>query len=185
MAIVTNKQKVFLANKFIEQGTFTLAIGKDNVWTAPYNDNFPEPASASTEIFDDVIAYKFIGTGAVIDDARQIVLAYAKIDNENGTVEYQGSRYRITTSFSEALTDPSGPFTYVYIKAVFIRNEVDTTTSFRKVGVFLNTVATYDANGIALPDDVTNQGSLIIIDNRKPLFRSHDQSEVLELMIPF
>jgi hypothetical protein len=185
MSVITNKQKVLLANKFIEQGPLTLGIGKSDVWLSPYNDNFPEPASAATEIFDDVIAYKFIGAGAVIDDVRQTTIAYAKVDNENGTVEYQGSLYRITTSFSEALNDPTGPFTSVYIKATLIRNEVDTTTSFRKVGVFLDTDATYDANGIALPGDVTSQGTLIIIDNRKPLFRNADQSEVLELMIPF
>lgn len=185
MAIITNKQKALLANKLIEQGSFTLCIGKSDVWLEPYNDSFPEPASAMSTSIDDPIAYKFISNGPIIDDTRQVAVAYAKVDNIDGTIEYQGTRYRLTTDFSVALNDLSGPFTAVYIKAAIIRDEVDPTTSFRRVGVFLNTVGTFDENGIALPAAITDQGMLIIIDNRKPLFRNIDQSEVFEVIIPF
>lgn len=185
MAVITNKQKTFSCKSLIDEGTMVLCIGKSTAWESPYSETSPEPENSTISSIDDPIAYKVIQPIIPLNVNNSEIVAYAKLDNENGTIEYKNNFYSITDDFSVAL---SNDYTSVYIKVTLDGNEgglLPTNVSFRSIGVFINTIGTFDDNGIALPASITDPGDLIIIDYRKPLYRDTDQAEVLELIIPF
>jgi len=187
MAVLTSKQKTLLANAFIEQGALVMCIGNPDTltgaWPEPYSDSYPQPEISDTTEIINPIAYKLLGDGAVIDPVTQSTIAFAKVDNVNGTVEYNGSMYAITTSFSEAINNG---YTSVYVKGTLIRTEVDPLIAYRIVGLFIQTIGIFDGEtNVALPAAITSPGILTLISNRKPVYRDTDQSEVIELIIPF
>ena len=189
MAIITNKQKTLLAKAFIDQGIFVLCIGNPNTmseqWETPYSEIAPEPEVPTISSIDNPIAYKLVQNTLPLNQNNPEIIAYAKLDNENGTVEYNNNFYSITEDFSVA---NSGDYTSVYVKTTLDGNEgglLPTNVSFRIVGLFINTEGTFDSNGIALPASITDPGDLVVIDYRKPMYRDVDQSETLEIILPF
>lgn len=173
-AIQTIKQRALTARSFYNQPNKFVCIGRQNAWT---NDsNPPQPTGYETSI-DTPIVYK------KVDE-----IAFAKLD-QNGSLVYNDAHYITTSDVNLAFTEG---FTLVYTKTTITKTQAPVGVTYRQVGIYTGVTATVDANGISYPagttgktNVVSSEGTLATIDNRLPLMRSADQSEIIEIMIQF
>lgn len=139
--------------------------------TTPWNSTETVPPIANS---DESYLYEL----KALKQADEVF--YAIPDDENGTVENMGQKYRLTNSLSEVLAARSH---HMYYKTTLHYDEFPLGT-FRQIGLYVGVERTSsDADILYYPADVSSLGDLIVINNRPPIARSSDQKEVIEFII--
>jgi hypothetical protein len=181
MAIFTLRGHVSRALDFYNKGDVYFAIGKYNKWDeTTVHDYDPErdydvdpPIPANTDPFLEPIAYKKV-------QSKFMVVP----DEENGTLEYRGTKWRIV--LPENAADEGAR--WVYITSIMEYSEMPTDKPYRQVGVYTGLVR---AGGVPpelyvlLPEQVEDPGILEILDDRKPVYRDADVKEQIKLVLEF
>lgn len=168
MAITTLKGHVARALDFFNRNDVYYAFGKQSEW----DDEDKPPAPVNTiEDVEEILGFK------------QVENKFMVVPDENGTLIYRDSKWRIVTE-SEAFALGAR---WVYIDC-FLRYDELPLGEYRQVGVYSRLKKNEDipAGQMALlPEDVSNKGVLEIIDNRKRTTRQSDQKEQLSIIIEF
>ena len=179
MSILTNVERTYLVKAFINQPDLVLCIGKPTPWESTHagsSDLTPPVESADlTEVIEPIV-YKTINQ-----------LRFAKLD-PSGTVNYRGSLYAVTDDEEVAFTEN---YNAAYIRVDLHQDKLPIDTAFRVVGIYKEVSGVFNIDGVSYPEgddptyEVTNPGTLILVDYRRPVTRAIDQTEIFELVIPF
>lgn len=185
MAILTMRGHISRAMDFYNKDSIYAAIGKSSKWqqgdckelegdgfdpTKDY-DQYP-PAPAITDDLLEVIGFKKI-------EFRSMV-----VQDENGTLEYRGSKWKIVTP-EDALSEGAR---WIYLSTTLTYNELPTSLPYRQVGIYTGLQPNDDipdTQYVLLPEEVKDEGILEVLDNRKPIYRDNDIRETLKLILEF
>lgn len=169
MAITTNMGHVSRALDFFNHPDIFFGISRTAPWADELTPPAPDPATLS---LDGAIGFKAI-------ENKYLVVP----DPTNGTITYRDSKWSII----DPATAIANNCRWVYIEA-WLRYDELPIVQYRQVGVVTRLTR---ANGVAankmalLPSEVSNQGMVEILDNRKAVYRQIDQKELLSLVIEF
>lgn len=181
MAITTLKSHVSRAIDFFNNDSIYFAIAKPTVWTlddlgnrydssVDYDVNPPTPYN--TDDLISIIGYKKAEYKSLV------------VQDDTGTLEYRGTKWR-SVSASEAMDLGAR---WVYLSTELAYDELPIDNPYRQVGVFtgLTLKAGVNANTYAHePEDISDQGILQVIDNRKPVYRDTDVREKIKIILEF
>lgn len=169
MSVSTVASHVKRALSFFNDPAIYLGIGKSSAWA---DDNNPPAPDTNATTLLELIGFR------KADNVYMVVQ-----DNTNGTIAYQNTKWSIVT--------PSNAYTqgakWVYVSATINYDELP-LGYYRQVGVFSGLQL---ANGVSgsqlalLPAQVSNVGTLEVIDNRQPSNRQTNQKETLSVVIEF
>jgi len=171
-SVMTTLGHVNRAIDFFSKPDKYFAIGRTTPW--PDENNPPNPTGNETSV-EEVIGYKAV-------TEQYFVKPDPNANESNGGIYYRGQWYAKTTDPNEA---KSGGYKWVYLSTIIAYDELPLQT-YRQVGVY---VGLQKAKGVdksnLLPSEVADPGTLEVIDNRKPQYRSIDQREKLSVIIEF
>lgn len=176
MAVTTLASHVNRAISFMQGDKTYFAIAKTTPWEDPINpdindENFPEPNPADTTL-DGVIGFKKVET-------KHLVVR----DDENGTIAYRDSKWRIVPMEQAHIEGAKD----VYMESWIFYDELPTET-YRQEGLYTNLQV---AEGVLtskynlLPSEVADYGNLEVINNHKPAPRDKDLKEKLSIILEF
>lgn len=181
MAITTMIAHVSRAIDFYNKDSIYFCIGKKTEWSADDIDNFSSsvnydlnpPVPKSTDTMKEIIGYKKVEFKAIV-----------KPDEENGTIDYRNTKWRIVSA-DKAIEEGAR---WVYMSSVLLYEELPTESAYREIGLYTDLKV---RNGISsdkyalLPNEVSDSGMLQVIDYRKPIYRDTDVKENLKIILEF
>ena len=169
MAITTRLAHVRRAQHVFNLGSFYFAIGKSSEWMD--DSNPPVEAEDTTELFE------------VIGFRKADRVSFVVPDDENGTIEYLGSKYR-EVSASDAEQEGAK---WIWFSTTVSYEELPTGW-YRQIGLYqgLTRQSTVDTGKYnLLPSEVQDNGDLLAFANRQPCNRLADQKETFNIIIEF
>lgn len=150
----------------------------NDVWvgfgrTTSWGSGEPVPdINKSAQTVEEIQAYKKAETLSLV------------VPDANGSIEFQGQKYRTVTADKAAALAAGARYVYV---AVWLRyNEVPVVT-FRQAGAFhqLKKTAGAAAKLIVVPAEVTDPGWLLGLQNSSPVTREATGKELVEFVLEF
>lgn len=182
MAIVTLKGHVSRALDFYNKDSIYFKIGKTTSWV----DSDRSPDQPTSDVVDDNNP-PWPTVTSEIDD----VLGFKKVEgkflvkpDDNGTLVYRDTKWKIyqpTEGYDNGCR-------WVYVTATISYEELPVDKSYRQIGIVTGVVP---KEGIPvgkynlLPSEVIDEGVLEVLNNRKPIIRSADLRETLNMVVEF
>lgn len=122
-------------------------------------------------------SYTFTADGAI--GFKKVSVKYLVVPDSSGTITYNSQKYLIV--------DPTDArdlnARWVYVETEFDYSELP-IQPFRQLGIFSNLVRNNGVTAdILLPNQISSTGSLVVLDNRKVIYRSTEQREIISYII--
>lgn len=148
-------------------------IGRSSAWT---NELIPPTPSGNETTLDELIGCKIVKYQWFVK-----MLIDPTEEEKNAGVYYKGHYYYKTTSSVDAV---SNGCTAVLVYSELDRDELPLTT-FRQVGLQVQVANSSEVMSVAMFNNLSDKGSLEVIENRKPQVRAEDQMESIYMLIAF
>lgn len=169
MAITTLEGHCFKALAFYNTSNMYFGIGRQTAWT---DENNPDPPSSTATAVEEPVGFK------------RVESKYLVIPDPNGTIVYDdGSAWSIVNT-SDAYTRGAR---WVYIDCNIKSTDLPLVI-YRQVGLCINLVVSdpsYAGYATLLPNQVSSQGTLYLLDNSGPTTRKANQKETLSYILEF
>lgn len=178
MAIFTDRSRISRALDFYaeheDQHSIWWGIGGQTPW--PTEKGIEQPQQpAITDKIDDIYAYKQNKSAWMVRPLRE---GESKTDEH--VITYRGSYWK--------KIDPVDAYDegarWVYLNTPLEYAEISTLATFRKLGIFTGFQTDVEGS-VCLPDQVVNEGICEVLEYRKPVYRSDDQREILNVILEF
>lgn len=169
MAVTTLNGHCSKALAFFNNASIHFGFGRQTEWSNP---NVPDAPNVNQTEIEDPLGFKKL-------ESKYLVIP----DNTNGTIVYRDSKWSIVPA-NQVYTQGAK---WVYIDCYINYTELPLGT-YRQIGVLLNLTT---ANGVSsnktalLPEEVSSQGTLFLLDNRTATTRQINQKEKLSFIIEF
>ncbi len=180
MAICTLKAHVSRALAFYNLDSIWFSIGKSSRWTKDDIDDFDEtidydkypPVPKNTDEMKEIIGFKRVEFKAMV------------VQDDAGTLDYRNVKWRVVDP-ENAVKEGAR---WVYVATGLSYNELPVENPYRQIGVHtgLKPVEGVLSTLYALlPNQVSDEGLLEVIDYRKPVYRDMDVRERIKLILEF
>lgn len=173
LPVTTTAGHVSRAISFYEMTNIYFGLGRTTPWAANETDDdfsAPLPSVDATEL-EELIGLKKVDTKSLV------------VPDDEGTVVYRDQVWR-KISPEEAIRLGAH---WVYIEASILYEALP-AKSYRQIGV-LSRVGLADGvlptKDILLPEDITSQGILEVLDQRKVVTRNEDSRDTFSMIIEF
>lgn len=169
MAIATNVSRVHAALQFKSQEPFYVSLGRPEPWE---DDPNPPKEDGSITQMESLIGFK---------KAKRISLARESYVEEPDyeSITYKRQNYALIPD-EDAYAQNAR---YVYLE-IQIMNDDFPQGEFRQVGLHTN-VKPNEGKAILLPEEVTDQGFLQFVTNRRPQKRNQNVDITIRYLINF
>ena len=171
MAITTLKGHVAQAINFYNQDSIWFVVGHGNEW--PEGDDYP-PIPRNTDDIEDPLGYKKVESKFLCRPVSQ---------DEHGEITYRGIEWKIVDKESA----PEEGARWVYLMTNLAYEELPTNIVYRQMGVITGLKPTSESGDDTslTPDQVEDEGLLVVLDNREPVYRDINQREQLSVVMEF
>lgn len=172
LPITTTAGHTSRAISFFEIPNIYIGLGKTSPWEGESEDGFSAPLpNVNTKEITELIGMKRVDTKSLV------------VPDSDGTVIYRDQTWR-KISQDEAIALGAH---WVYIEASILFEELP-ALAYRQIGVF-SRVKTTGGNpatqSLLLPGEVSSQGILEILDQRKVVTRNEDSRDTFSMIIEF
>ena len=171
MAITTMLGHVNRAKDFFNKESIYFALGRSSAWEDEMN---PPNEDAGAVALDEVIGYKRYMVKHIVRPVKE---------EETADIKYKNENWKIISS-DEALNEGAR---WVYLDTTIEYDEIP-LGFYRQVGLFTGVVVNEgvpEGKYNLTVDDVADEGTLEVIDNRQASNRQADQTEKISLILEF
>jgi hypothetical protein len=168
MAVTTLYGHCSKALAFFNNTNIYFGLGKQTDWSNP---DIPDPPNVNQKEVIEPLGFK------------KCESKYLVIPDPEGSIIYRDTRWTITPA-NQIYTQGAK---WVYVECYINYGELP-LDKYGQVGLLLDLVRAAgvdDAKAALLPEEVSSQGTLFLIDNRKLTTRQKDQKEKLSFIIEF
>lgn len=171
MAITTMLGHVNRAKDFFNKESIYFALGRSSAWD---DEMSPPNEDAGAVALDEVIGYKRYMVKHIVRPVK---------DNEQADIRYKNEDWKIISE--ESALDESAR--WVYLDTTIEYDEIP-LGFYRQVGLFTGLQVAEDVpegKYSLTTSEVSDEGTLEVIDNRQPSNRQADQTEKISLILEF